>query len=347
MRTAIKETLRSLERFIPIALYKKLVQRHALGVLYHVASNEELPHIAELYRYKTPSSFASDLDYLKRAWSLCSYAELSTRGGRAGARDLPLLVTTDDGMNEVFTVMSPILRAKQIPCIHFVVTGALDNRFLLYRHKVSLCLRKLREAGTRHQKEALVTMLSRKLHLETNGSVEFIAQWLKSLHPPDHGGIDECFELLGWDENRYLAERRPYLTIEQVRELSNAGFTIGAHTVSHPLLSRLQPDEVRSEIIGSVETVRELTGQKEVPFAFPFSGQGVPIQILDDVRRECLSLGLVFDTGSLAEPPRSYIVHRLICDSPVRDKAAADIRTKIRIAYGTELRRRFRDQYLR
>jgi len=56
---------------------------------------------------------------------------------------------------------------------------------------------------------------------------------------------------------------------EQVRLLADSGMTIGAHTVSHPILARLPTAEARQEIASSRETLKAITGRPITLFAYP------------------------------------------------------------------------------
>jgi peptidoglycan/xylan/chitin deacetylase (PgdA/CDA1 family) len=67
---------------------------------------------------------------------------------------------------------------------------------------------------------------------------------------------------------------RAILTGEQVQALSQAGWEIGAHTITHADLSLLSYEECRREIEGSCQALRELTGTSVRTFAYPFGHYG-------------------------------------------------------------------------
>jgi peptidoglycan/xylan/chitin deacetylase (PgdA/CDA1 family) len=56
---------------------------------------------------------------------------------------------------------------------------------------------------------------------------------------------------------------------EQVRTLVAAGMTVGGHTVTHPILSRLPDDEARAEIRAGRDALHDITGQPVRLFAYP------------------------------------------------------------------------------
>jgi peptidoglycan/xylan/chitin deacetylase (PgdA/CDA1 family) len=59
------------------------------------------------------------------------------------------------------------------------------------------------------------------------------------------------------------------MTSEQVQIMRRAGMSIGAHTVTHPILSRLAPEEVRSEVAESKWFLESLLQERIALFAYP------------------------------------------------------------------------------
>ena len=65
------------------------------------------------------------------------------------------------------------------------------------------------------------------------------------------------------------------MTPEQVQGLAQRGMDVGAHTVSHPILTRLDPAAARQEIVANKEHLEQLLGGSVRLFAYP---NGVPQQ---------------------------------------------------------------------
>lgn len=74
--------------------------------------------------------------------------------------------------------------------------------------------------------------------------------------------------------SRWLASSgegdRPMMSWDDVRDCSNAGMEIGAHTVTHLALDRLQHDTARQEIETSKRHIEEAIGKEVTSFAYPF-----------------------------------------------------------------------------
>lgn len=64
--------------------------------------------------------------------------------------------------------------------------------------------------------------------------------------------------------------RLPMLTWDDVRALRDAGWDIGSHTLNHPRLARLSPEEAKKELEESRSTLARELGEPPVSFAHPY-----------------------------------------------------------------------------
>jgi peptidoglycan/xylan/chitin deacetylase (PgdA/CDA1 family) len=72
-----------------------------------------------------------------------------------------------------------------------------------------------------------------------------------------------------WDEAE--GDRtEPMMTIEQLRELSDAGFEIGSHTMSHPHLTKLSDAKLLDEVRNSKHLLEDMLGKPVVGFSYPY-----------------------------------------------------------------------------
>ncbi len=56
---------------------------------------------------------------------------------------------------------------------------------------------------------------------------------------------------------------------DRVRRLIDVGMQVGAHTLNHAFMDELDDEEIRQEILGSVEALRQQTGARVQLFSFP------------------------------------------------------------------------------
>lgn len=171
-------------------------------------------------------------------------------------------VTFDDGYADNEMHALPILKSYGIPAAVFVSTGFL-NGGRMWNDSVIETLRVV--AGD--------TLDLRDLHLgsfDTTttaarlAAVERIIGVIKHLHPNDRMALVKQIEArVNGLPNDLM------MTDQQVRSLASAGVTIGAHTVSHPILASVPDDIARAEMFDSKCYLEDLIQRDVELFAYP------------------------------------------------------------------------------
>jgi peptidoglycan/xylan/chitin deacetylase (PgdA/CDA1 family) len=73
-----------------------------------------------------------------------------------------------------------------------------------------------------------------------------------------------------WNVGEGSIPTHPLLGWDALGQLVEAGVTIGAHTRTHPRLSRLSRRRLEDEILGSAERIEAEVGHRPRAFAYPF-----------------------------------------------------------------------------
>ncbi len=71
-----------------------------------------------------------------------------------------------------------------------------------------------------------------------------------------------------------------FLIWSQIKEMSDAGMTIGSHSVYHPYFSKATPAELKKEIFNSKKTLEKHLGKKVSHFATPYGQTSSQIEKL-------------------------------------------------------------------
>jgi len=308
----IKQAVKKSIELLPLQVISTLVKRDMLGIYYHMISDEVLPHVKYLYRYKSPKQFELDLQYLAKNFNVIGYDMLSDHQ-KLGSRLKPksILVTFDDGLAECYSFARPLLLKYGIPCTFFITTDYINNRAMASDLAFSLCIEKI----TKLPESQVAHILN---DIDNNFSIPISDQrtfkeWLTA-NIENEFVIDFVCNIFEIDLQEFLATQRPYMTLDEIRQLYDDGFTIGAHSTRHKRMNTLTIDEVIDAIITSCTIIHTAMGSKEVPFAFPHSADGVSRQILRDLYERQSLVGLYFDTHGIRRS-ESYIISRLCGDS--------------------------------
>jgi peptidoglycan/xylan/chitin deacetylase (PgdA/CDA1 family) len=90
----------------------------------------------------------------------------------------------------------------------------------------------------------------------------------------------------GWETEAEHDSRDPVMDPGAVRSLPSALVAIGAHSVSHPHLTKIPRQEARREIAQSKASLEQLTGRSVSLFAFPYGDYN------DDIVELCREEGI-------------------------------------------------------
>jgi len=186
------------------------------------------------------------------------------------ARDVPdsaVVLTFDDGYRDNFDHAFPVLRSLGLPATIFLTTGLVGTSCLLWHDRVfrAFALTSERSLGPFGEPPATYD-------LEGPGARETardrILEYLKTLHPVEREKrIDDLVARLSVGDA--APDERLLLNWDEVQEMHRTGFSFGSHTVTHPVLSRIPPDEARVELVESRRAIEQRLGTPCLAFAYP------------------------------------------------------------------------------
>jgi peptidoglycan/xylan/chitin deacetylase (PgdA/CDA1 family) len=190
--------------------------------------------------------------------------------GRMQRGDLPAAsacITFDDGYADNVTVAMPLLQRHGFAATFFIASAFLD--------------------GGRMWNDDVIEAA----RMAPLGTLD-----LRGLGLGEIGGLDGCSRIAGYEAVieclKYLGHQRRaetareiarragvpdtstlMMTTRQLRELHGAGFEVGGHTDTHPILELMADHDAEREIASGKERLESLLGSNVVSFAYP---NGVP-----------------------------------------------------------------------
>lgn len=172
-------------------------------------------------------------------------------------------ISFDDGYRSCHDFALPILSRLGLPATVFVTTGYLDGG-IMWNDRIIEAIRRLPE-----------------------GELDLLEVGLGLHHMSGSEGRREVAQKIN-DESKYLSTDNRFKVIEKLEELtgiysstslmltrdmianlSRNGIEIGGHTITHPILAKLNDDDARYEIEENKRVLEEIIGKKIEFFAYP------------------------------------------------------------------------------
>ena len=245
--------------------------------LYHSICDNELIHTKHLYSIRTKKLFLDDLDFILKHFKPIDVNTLyESIINQEPLKSNSVLFTFDDGLKEINDIVAPILKQKGIPAIFFINPAFTDNKDLFYRYKASLVIEKLK---TGSYSNALISEISKKLN--STNSINSVVKEILNISYSQKNIIDEIAVLLEYDFDLFLKENKPYLTVQQLKNLVYQGFAVGAHSMDHPEYYKISFEEQIQQTVDSVDWVKNNFNQNINLFSFPFTDYEVSKRFFD------------------------------------------------------------------
>lgn len=280
---------------LPLKRMMALTGQKVVLPVYHLAAHGNVPHVRHLYPIKSPKAFIDDLDFLLKYYQPVDLDQLIRHCDGSQLLNKPSFhLTFDDGLQEFYSVVAPILKTKGVPATNFLNSTFIDNKGLFYRYKISLIIEKLRT-------EKDPSIFSRIENTLKKKELKFdnLKDGLHKLNHKDEAVIRQITDIINIDFDEFLRTRRPYLTSDQVRELIAQGFTFGAHSLDHPQYDHLTLEDQIVQTQKSVSIICKSFDLKYRCFAFPFTDYGVSRAFFDHFFLGAEKLDLSFGSAGL------------------------------------------------
>ena len=239
-----------------------VVNYHRIDDLYRKDFDSFKPNVSA-----TPQDFERQMEYLAKWFNVVSLKDVVE--WLDGHKELPpyaALITFDDGYLDNYTSAFPILRRYDFSALIFLTTGHIGTDAPFYWDMASYCF-------THTRSDHLTFPDGHVEHWSNQTELDQVSKtWI------------EFMKTLPQTEKQIYVQNLPVLLgvaipagffkslmmdWDQVREMHQAGMEFGAHTVHHPILTRISKAQVREEVVGSKSRIEEELKEPVLGFAYP------------------------------------------------------------------------------
>ena len=274
--------------------------RDRLTVLaYHRVADASNPNLTG-FRPNVSASvngFAEQLDWIARRFTVVSLGDvLAWLDGAGALPPRPLLITFDDGYLDNLGAAAPLLAARGLPAVLFLTTGPLDGGCVLCPDVVAEIF------GNSTVSSADLPMLGRRDWGSPGDRERVIREFVIAVKRLAGDRRISIISSLAHALGSGVPESIPglYLDWEQVRSLH--GWEIGAHTVTHPVLTSIEREAASEEVVVSKRRIEDEIGRPVRAFAYP---NGSPGDFSDEVDAVLVAAGIDLAFTLLPGPSRA------------------------------------------
>ncbi len=296
-RSEVISAVKTIARRIPLSVLLKTTHRDLILPVYHLVSDQQIPHIKHLYEVKNIAAFVQDLEFLLENFQPLDFGALVKHvSGEKKLSSPGFFLTFDDGLREFYTIIAPILESKGVSAMNFLNTAFIDNRDLFYRYKISLIIDKIKTRQT----GAELKLISDILRLKSINLSRTVKELLQ-LGYSDIPIIDSIAKMLEINFSAYLDTFQPYLNSDEITDLIQRGFTFGSHSIDHPVYYDLDlPEQIRQTQL-SMDTIVETFRLNYRAFAFPFTDYQISKSFFDYLYKDEKKPDLSFGSAGLKQ----------------------------------------------
>lgn len=272
--------------------------------VYHLCRRSAPSWWSQRYPIKSPKQFEQDLDFLATLVPFISLHDLID--WKKGNRDKPrgCFLSFDDGYREISDVIAPILRRKGIPATFFLVSSILNNSAVFHEDLSGLIKIRMTSASAAESQKLTGTFEKHKTS----------AEQVAGARTPNWSLLNEICAILDLNYQEWLTSEQPYLTSAQVEKLIVDGFTIGSHSMDHPLFKDINDQQKLEQITCSTDAISTQFSLNYRAFAFPYGEFGIDFNFLQQLQAsQCVDI--CFGTrGITIDEFEPFLIQRVLAE---------------------------------
>ncbi|HTJ96810.1 MAG TPA: polysaccharide deacetylase family protein [Rhodocyclaceae bacterium] len=210
------------------------------------------------------AAFIRVLDFVRAHYPVLPLSDAIKQVQQGSIRNGAVSITFDDGYADWLDGVVPALLERQLPATFFLTTGQFEGA-PLWHERIRHIVRQasapivLSLPGAPEVTLSVATLLDRQ---QSTLNLEQSLKYMPLLERHD------CLAALEAQTGCRL-EQVPHMSAADVRTIHNKGFSIGAHTVDHPILSAVDSATGLHEIGACKEFLQGLIGAPVTEFAYP------------------------------------------------------------------------------
>jgi len=302
-----------------ILILTKLRKKHCAAILFYHRFLEDpfgfdqLPHL-------NIKDFKKQMCHIKRWYRVITMDELADKlAGRKYFVSPSIVITIDDGYLNNYTLAYPVLKALDLSATIYLTTGFIGTDKAPWVDGLMDVLSLTKEKELRSPEllgDETVDISTPKG--KRKAMIKLFNVMLQLEHQRKMFALEKLSKILSVDEASKGNANRKMLNWNEVIEMRGNNISFGAHTVTHPTLSKMDLEEAEREIYESKMEIEARVGRKVRHFAVP---NGKVEDFSDELKKYCKEIGLSTvvstESGVVSDQSDPYFLKRINPPPPI------------------------------
>jgi peptidoglycan/xylan/chitin deacetylase (PgdA/CDA1 family) len=251
--------LRALEAF-PTTPGVMVLNYHRIGDRLRCEYDRDLFSASE-------EQFGYQLSYIKRHFPVILPHELADlMRKKKRLKRLHVMMTFDDGYLDNYTVAFKLLKQLDMRAAFYLVSTFVGTAHIPWWDEISYLVRRS------PQSSLSVRSMTFDLQGDRDAAIGKIEQAYKALDREESAAFLQ--DLRTAVQVDLQGEGRRFIDWSEAREMAAAGMEIGAHTHTHPILSKLTPGDQQEELLRPKAIIEQNMGRPIESLAYPNGSRG-------------------------------------------------------------------------
>jgi peptidoglycan/xylan/chitin deacetylase (PgdA/CDA1 family) len=234
------------------------------GILcYHRVGTDGVPIFSRLQ----PKRFRAQMEHIRGNYRVVPLGQLCREMQDETSAEPTLAITFDDGYRDLYTHAFSVLQEYQLPATIYLIGRSVESGEVPWYDRIFLALEAASGTSFEVEMDGIRKFAVSSPTSRTEAAWEIVSylrtkpdawrqKWCASFEKQVSIGPEEAEGcMLNWD---------------QVRTMHQAGVSFGAHTMSHPSVSRLDSESLEGELGESKRLLERGLGAPIEDFAYPF-----------------------------------------------------------------------------
>ncbi len=267
--------------------------------------------------YVTVEAFEKHMHYISQHYQVISLENLTCSPTPKNT----CIVTFDDGWADNFTYAFPILRRYGIPATVFISTNMIETNNWPWTDRISYYIHtsniyhfvNIMENAFQKQSRDIFKVIN--LTRDKKNIVEDILNYMKKL---DHRTLITLMTFIDHSMSQQLEVlnmKRPWLTWNEIIEMSHNNISFGAHTHNHIILTKVSLDNAREEMLLSKEILSQKIRKPVHSFSYPNGSYNE--KITASVQECGFDIGVTTMRGSIDDSDNLFTLRRIMIHNDI------------------------------